>query len=85
MAGVVEKRSYSARRFNVGNAVYAYARLPIVQHGTFAEYIVIPEGYLASKLQNISFEETAGIPLVELKAYQSIFDAGQVTSRPVYS
>lgn len=42
VAGVVEDRGFSARRFNVGDEVYAYARRPKVQHGTFAEYIVIP-------------------------------------------
>lgn len=83
MAGTVEERSYSARRFNVGDAVYAYARRPVVQHGTFAEYIVIPEGYLAAKPKHISFEEAAGIPLVGLTAYQSIFDAGQLKAGQV--
>ncbi len=78
MAGVIEERGFSARRFEVGDAVYAYARRPVVQHGTFAEYIVIPESYLSAKPENISFEEAAGIPLVGLTAYQSLFDAGQL-------
>jgi 2-desacetyl-2-hydroxyethyl bacteriochlorophyllide A dehydrogenase len=78
VAGTVEDRGFSARRFNVGDAVYAYARRPTVQHGTFAEYIVIPESYLATKPENISFEEAAGIPLVGLTAYQSLFDAGKL-------
>jgi len=75
---MAEERSYSARRFNVGDEVYAYARRPIVQQGTFAEYIAIPESYFALKPKNLSFEEAAGIPLVGLTAYQSIFDAGQL-------
>src|SRR5437868_9756643 len=33
VAGVVGDRGFSARRFAVGDAVYAYARRPIVQHG----------------------------------------------------
>ncbi|GAB3200461.1 NADPH:quinone reductase-like Zn-dependent oxidoreductase [Pontibacter aydingkolensis] len=78
MAGTIEKRGFSARRFEIGDAVYAYARRPIVQHGTFAEYIVIPESYLAAKPESISFEEAAGIPLVGLTAYQSLFDAGKL-------
>ncbi|MBC3541004.1 NADP-dependent oxidoreductase [Rufibacter sediminis] len=80
VAGVVEDRAFSARRFNVGDEVYAYARRPTVQHGTFAEYLVIPESYLAHKPKNLSFEEAAGIPLVGLTAYQSMFDAGQLQS-----
>ncbi|WP_245964504.1 NADP-dependent oxidoreductase [Rufibacter immobilis] len=78
VAGVVEDRGFSARRFAVGDEVYAYARRPLVQHGTFAEYIALPESYLARKPQNLSFEETAGIPLVGLTAYQSLFDAGNL-------
>ncbi|GAA4437638.1 NADP-dependent oxidoreductase [Pontibacter saemangeumensis] len=78
MAGVVEKRGFSARRFKVGDEVYAYARRPLVKYGTFAEYIVLPETYLAKKPKNISWEEAAGIPLVGLTAYQSLFDAGQL-------
>ncbi|PIQ22746.1 MAG: zinc-binding oxidoreductase [Cytophagales bacterium CG18_big_fil_WC_8_21_14_2_50_42_9] len=78
VAGVIEERSYSARRFNVGDEVYAYARRPTVQQGTFAEYLVIPESYIALKPKNLSFAEAAGIPLVGLTAYQSIFDAGQL-------
>ncbi|MFC6999001.1 NADP-dependent oxidoreductase [Rufibacter roseus] len=78
VAGVVEDRAFSARRFNVGDEVYAYARRPTVQHGTFAEYIVLPESYLAHKPKNLSFEEAAGIPLVGLTAYQSMFDVGNL-------
>ncbi|AMM51804.1 zinc-binding oxidoreductase [Rufibacter sp. DG15C] len=78
VAGVVEECGFSARRFKPGDEVYAYARRPTVQHGTFAEYIVIPESYLAHKPQNLSFEEAAGIPLVGLTAYQSMFDAGKL-------
>ncbi len=78
MAGEVVERGFSARRFEVGDGVYAYARRPVVQHGTFAEYIVIPESYLAARPKNLSWEEAAGIPLVGLTAYQSLFGAGQL-------
>ncbi|QHL89255.1 zinc-binding dehydrogenase [Nibribacter ruber] len=78
VAGVVEEVGFSARRFKPGDEVYAYARRPTVQHGTFAQYLVIPESYLAHKPQNLSFEEAAGIPLVGLTAYQSLFDAGSL-------
>lgn len=78
LSGVVEGRGFSARRFDVGEEVYAYARRPVVQWGTFAEYIVIPESYLARKPSNISHAEAGGIPLVGLTAYQSIYDAGNL-------
>jgi len=78
VAGVIEERGFGARRFAAGDEVYAYARRPMVHYGTFAEYIVLPESYLALRPKNLSFEETAGIPLVGLTAYQSLFDAGKL-------
>lgn len=78
LAGVVEERGFSARRFDEGDEVYAYARRPKVQWGTFAEYTVIPESYLSKKPENISHEKAGGIPLTGLTAYQSLFDAGNL-------
>lgn len=77
-AGVIEDRGFSARRFEVGEKVFGYARRPIVQWGTFAEYLVIPESYIASRPENVAVEQAAGIPLVGLTAYQSLYDAGNV-------
>lgn len=74
VAGVVEKRGHAARRFNEGDEVYAYARRPKIQWGTFAEYITLPESYLAHRPQKISMEEAGGIPLVGLTAYQALFE-----------
>lgn len=78
VAGVVEENGFSARRFNEGDEVYAYARRPTVQKGTFAEYVSLPESYLAKRPASVSMEEAGGIPLVGLTAYQSIFDAGNL-------
>lgn len=78
VAGVVEESGFGARRFNKGDEVYAYARRPVVQHGTFADYIVLPESYLAKRPKSISWEEAAGIPLVGLTAYQSMYEAGNL-------
>jgi NADPH:quinone reductase-like Zn-dependent oxidoreductase len=78
VAGVVEETGYAARRFQPGDEVYAYARRPKIKHGTFAEYICLPEAYLAERPSNISMDEAGGIPLVGLTAYQSIFDFGEL-------
>ena len=78
MCGTIEERGFSARRFQIGDEVYAYARRPLVHFGTFAEYIVIPESYLALSPRTIPSEEAAGIPLVGLTAYQSLYDAGNL-------
>ena len=78
VAGVVEENGFAARRFKKGDEVYAYARRPTIQHGTFAEYIALPESYLAHRPKKVSMEASGGIPLVGLTAYQSIFDAGSL-------
>jgi NADPH:quinone reductase-like Zn-dependent oxidoreductase len=78
VAGVVEDRGHSARRFAKGDKVYAYARRPVIQHGTFAEYISIPESYVAKSPEKLTMEEAGGVPLTGLTAYQSLFDAGDI-------
>lgn len=78
MAGEVVANGFAARRFTPGEAVYAYARRPAIAHGTYAEYIALPEAYLARKPANVSFEEAAGVPLAGLTAWQSLFDAAQL-------
>ena len=78
LSGVIEERGFSSRRFEEGDEVYAYARRPKVQWGTFAEYTVIPESYLSKKPENISHKKAGAIPLVGLTAYQSLFDAGNL-------
>ena len=78
VAGVIEDRGYSARRFSKGDKVYAYARRPKIKHGTFAEYISIPESYVAKCPDKLSMDEAGGVPLTGLTAYQSIFDAGKL-------
>ena len=78
VAGVVEERGYAARRFSEGDKVYAYARRPVIQHGTFAEYIALPESYLARSPEKLTQEEAGGVPLTGLTAWQSLFDAGNL-------
>lgn len=78
VSGMVEDRGHAARRFNVGDEVYAYVRRPEIKWGTYAEYIVIPDSYLAEKPKSLSWEEASAIPLAGLTAYQSLYDAGNL-------
>lgn len=78
VAGVVEDRGHGARRFSIGDGVYAYARRPEIKWGTFAEYLVIPDSYLASKPLKLNWHEAAGIPLAGLTAYQGLYEAGNL-------
>jgi len=75
-AGVVVARGYAARRFNVGDEVYTYARRPTVEHGCYAQYLTINESYVASKPTKASWEQAGGLPLAGLTAYQGLKLAG---------
>jgi NADPH:quinone reductase-like Zn-dependent oxidoreductase len=78
LAGKVDLVGAEATRFHPGDAVYAYARLPDVHYGTYAEYMVLPEVSVAHKPANLSMVEAASIPLTGLTAYQSLFEAGRL-------
>ncbi len=78
VAGIVEKRGHGASRFAEGAEVYGYVRRPVVQHGTFAEHVVVPECYLALRPHQLSWEAAGGLPLAGLTAYQAVITAGQL-------
>ena len=79
-AGIVEAVGPGVSRLAVDDEVYGYLRRPTVQHGTFAQHLVVPEGYLAARPKNLKWEEAGGIPLAGLTAYQSLFTAGHLTA-----
>ncbi len=74
-AGVIASTGPGARRFQPGDAVYAYARKPIVKDGTYTEFVVVPESSVALKPARLDFAEAAAVPLAALTAWQSLFDA----------
>ncbi len=78
MSGTVIKRGHGARRYQVGQAVMAYARRLSIHEGTYAQYITLPECYLVAKPSTMSFEKAAALPLAGLTAYQALFDAGKL-------
>lgn len=57
-----------------GQRVYAFCRKPVIQHGTYAEYVTMPADGVALIPANSSFEEAAAMPLAALTAWQAMFD-----------
>lgn len=80
VAGVVSAIGAGVTGFKVGDEVFAYARLPVVKHGTYAEYIALPASAVALKPSNLDFGPAAAIPLVGLTAWQALFDFSQLKS-----
>ncbi|MBR7838090.1 NADP-dependent oxidoreductase [Actinospica durhamensis] len=76
VAGVVEAGGGGVEEFMPGDEVFSYARLPVVQQGTYAEFVVVPEKYLALRPQNGSWAQTGGLPLAGLTALQSLAAVG---------
>jgi NADPH2:quinone reductase len=56
--------------------VFAYARKPHIQWGTYAEYVAVPERHVALMPPSLLFEEAAAIPCAALTAQQALARAG---------
>lgn len=77
VAGVVEQVGPGVTRLKVGDEVFGMVYRPVVQHGTFAERVVVPESYLTPRPRRLSWEAAGGLPLASLTAYQAVITAGQ--------
>lgn len=72
-AGVIEGEGGGTGRFRRGDAVFAYTRKAEVQGGTYAQYVVVPESFVAPMPKSLLFHEAASVPLAGLTAYQALF------------
>ena len=72
VAGVVVKVGANAKRFKIGDEVYA--RPDKDRIGTFAEFIAMDEADVALKPRSLTMEEAASIPLVGLTAWQAFVE-----------
>lgn len=71
-AGVVESVGKDVTQFKPGDAVFGACR------GAFAEYGCASETTLASKSDDVSFEQAACVPIAGLTALQGLRDSGRV-------
>lgn len=76
VAGVVDELGEGCHRFRKGERVFAYARKPFLQWGTYAECVVVPERHAAAMPANLLFEEAAAVPCAALTAHQALARAG---------
>jgi NADPH2:quinone reductase len=78
VAGVVEEIGESTARFRKGDKVWAYVRKPVVQWGTYADFVAVPEDHVALMPSAYLFEEAAAVPLAALTAYQALFSIARL-------
>lgn len=50
-------------------------------NGTFAEYVVISKKYIFERPENLSFEESAAVPLSGLTAYRALFSKARLRAK----
>lgn len=70
LAGTVQRVGRSVTAFRPGDEVYGFG------HGAFAEYLAIPQGSLAAKPGNLTFEQAAAVPLAAVTALQGLRAGG---------
>jgi NADPH2:quinone reductase len=77
-AGVVEAVGSSVTRVRPGDEVFFFNNGLGYPAGTYAEYAVVQEDYLALKPKNLSMLEAAGIPLVLITAWEALINRGDL-------
>jgi len=70
VAGTVEQVGERVSGFEPGDHVYGFG------HGAFAEYLAVPQGQLARKPMNLTFEQAAAVPLAAITAIQGLRAGG---------
>lgn len=79
-AGIVEAIGTNVSRFEPGDAVYyCYGGLGQTA-GNYAEYIAVPEPYVAQKPDSLDFMDAAAAPLVLITAWEALFDRAHIQS-----
>ncbi|MDQ6982504.1 MAG: zinc-dependent alcohol dehydrogenase family protein [Mariprofundus sp.] len=77
-SGVVEQAGADVTRFQPGDAVYyCYGGLG-QKAGNYAEYVAVPESFIAAKPDCIDFIDAAAAPLVLITAWEALFDRARI-------
>lgn len=77
-AGIVKETGKNVKNLKKGDEVFAYCRKPIIQWGTYAEYVAFDAEHVALKPKSINFAQAAALPLVSLTAWQALFDSAKL-------
>ena len=77
VSGIVEEVGKNVRKFKIGDKVYSRINESYV--GTMAEYVLSNVKDTALMPSNLSFDESASIPLVGLTTYQALVDIAKLS------
>jgi NADPH:quinone reductase-like Zn-dependent oxidoreductase len=76
IAGRIEAVGSNAKQFRAGDEVFG--DLAACGNGGFAEYVSVPESFVAPKPTNLTFEEAAAVPMAAITALQGLRDEGKI-------
>jgi NADPH:quinone reductase-like Zn-dependent oxidoreductase len=76
IAGRVEAVGKDVTQLQVGDEVFG--DISGCGFGGFAEYVAVPEHALVAKPSNLTFEQTAAVPMAAVTALQALRDKGQI-------
>ena len=76
IAGRIEVVGSSVTQFRPGDEVFG--DLAACGDGGFAEYVAVPERFLAPKPTNLTFEEAAAVPMASITALHGLRDQGRI-------
>ncbi len=79
-SGVVEAVGTAVQSFQVGDEVFFCNGGLGGSIGTYAEFAVVDERFLAIKPAALSFAEAAAAPLILITAWESLYDRGRLQS-----
>ncbi|QEC69480.1 NADP-dependent oxidoreductase [Panacibacter ginsenosidivorans] len=78
IAGTIEAIGNEVKNYKVGDEIIG--SLEWAKQSAFAEFVATKEKYITYKPKNLSFAESAAVPLAALTAWQGLFDHGNLQS-----
>jgi len=76
IAGTIEAIGTEVKNYKVGDEIIG--SLEWAKQSAFAEFVATKEKYITYKPKNLSFTESAAVPLAALTAWQGLFDHGNL-------
>ena len=76
IAGKIEATGKNIQKFKVGDKVLG--DISNCGFGGFAEYVAVPEKFLALKPASVSFEDAAAVPMSAVTALQALREKGNI-------
>jgi len=75
-AGTIDAKGAQVSDFNIGDEVFVFAAFE--KNGAYAEYLAVEADLVVIKPKQLSFAESAAVPLAAVTAWQALFSEGKL-------